>query len=541
MDKKDKAGIAGAGATQTAVEIENTQYTQYKKPKFGHGYAAEDANALNDKLKGKKVDKTGYKNTLNGADRIVDGKMIQTKYYNTAEKSVDAAFDEITGKYRYDGQLLEVPKDQYADAVARMEKKIAEGKVPGCTDPKKADEIVKQGDVTYKQAVNIAKAGNIDSLWFDVKTHSVVSGYAFGISFIISYATAIWHGLEPNKALQAAFGSALKTGTIVLISGVSTQQLLRTSFGRSLGAFTTKVSRQLVSNIYTTKVGKELIEQTASSIMNRALHGAAAQNVISKILRSNFITSTITGVVLTIPDAYNVIITRNISYVQFIKNLAVTAAGIGGGLAGSAAGAAVGARIADEADLNSNTAAGVGGLVGGLILGLAASIVTKKLADMVVSDDAQIMISSLNTAISELAYEYMLTESELDIILAKVQNRVDEKWLRQMYQYSGDRKNVTGQKDYVRQHFEADFDKVLKNRAEINTPNFSEVKHLALETREKIISDYSFYSKKIGREALKEKAEAVNVSITEMKDPSTIVTEYFRNPANSANLLKALQ
>jgi hypothetical protein len=66
---------------------------------------------------------------------------------------------------------------------------------------------------------------------------------------------------KTKKAFKNAFGSALKTGTIVLISGVGTQQLLRTSFGRSFASFTTKISRQLVTKIYSTKAGKELIEK----------------------------------------------------------------------------------------------------------------------------------------------------------------------------------------------------------------------------------------------------------------------------------------
>lgn len=54
-----------------------------------------------------------------------------------------------------------------------MRGKILEGKVDGVTNPNEASKIVKQGSVTYQQAKNIARAGNIDSLVFDVKTQSV--------------------------------------------------------------------------------------------------------------------------------------------------------------------------------------------------------------------------------------------------------------------------------------------------------------------------------------------------------------------------------
>jgi len=504
MPKERKAGIAGAGSTGSAAEIENTQWPKYKNPKGGHGSAAEDANALNDKLKGKKVNKVGVSNELNGPDRIVNGKMIQTKYYNTPEGSVDAAFDQTTGNYRYKGQILEVPKDQYEKALARMKEKIAEGKVPGYNNPEKANEIVKQGDVTYKQSVNIAKAGNIDSLWFDVKTQSVVSGCAFGISFIISYATGIWQGLKPGKAFKNAFGSAIKTGTIVLISGVGTQQLLRTSFGRKFAAFTTKISRQIVTKIYGTKAGKDLIEKIASAIMKKALHGAAAKNVISKLLRSNLVTASVTGVVLTIPDAYNAIISRNISWAQFSKNLAVTAAGVGGGaggaIGGTAAGAAIGGAIGSIIPgagtvVGAVIGAKIGVWVGGVLGGAGSAVAVKKISDLIAPDDAQIMIDSMNKAIEELAYEYMVTENELEnTIIPKINNTVNAKWLKQMYKQSGGRKNISGQKKFVREQFENEFDDVLKQRSKIKIPKLISLKWLAFKTRTKLIVDYFWIS-----------------------------------------------
>ena len=143
-----------------ATEIEKTQINKFHT-KGGAGFAAEDANLLNDKLRGHKVDQVGTTNELNGADRVVNGVSIQTKYYDSPNLTIKAAFNNDTGNYRYNGQLLEVPSDQYDDCVKLMRKKIEEGKVPGITDPKEAEAIVKKGDVTYKQAKNIAKAGKL--------------------------------------------------------------------------------------------------------------------------------------------------------------------------------------------------------------------------------------------------------------------------------------------------------------------------------------------------------------------------------------------
>lgn len=56
---------------------------------------------------------------------------------------MDAAFQD--GHYRYDGMKLEVPKDQYADAVKLMEDKIRSEQVDGISDQAVAKDIVKQG------------------------------------------------------------------------------------------------------------------------------------------------------------------------------------------------------------------------------------------------------------------------------------------------------------------------------------------------------------------------------------------------------------
>lgn len=74
---------------------------------------------------------------------------------------------EIASQSNCLGQVLEVPRDQYETCVELTRDRIAKGKVPGFSNPEDAKKIVKQGTVTYRQARNIARAGNIDSLKFD--------------------------------------------------------------------------------------------------------------------------------------------------------------------------------------------------------------------------------------------------------------------------------------------------------------------------------------------------------------------------------------
>lgn len=70
--------VVGIGAGTTYFEC-NSQIDKYHTMQ-GHGFAAEDANALHDTLRGKSVNKVGTDNAPDGADRIVDGVSIQVKY-----------------------------------------------------------------------------------------------------------------------------------------------------------------------------------------------------------------------------------------------------------------------------------------------------------------------------------------------------------------------------------------------------------------------------------------------------------------------------
>jgi len=59
-----------------------------------------------------------------------------------------------------------------------MRKRIESGQVRDVTDPRLAESLVKEGSVTYQQAKNIAKAGNIDSIVFDVKSQAISCSFA---------------------------------------------------------------------------------------------------------------------------------------------------------------------------------------------------------------------------------------------------------------------------------------------------------------------------------------------------------------------------
>ena len=369
----NNSAINGGSAASSALSTNSyMQYTQYRN-RQGHGWAAEDANAMSDRLSGKRVDQVGTNNSGNGADRIVNGVEIQTKYCASAQDSVNSAFQNR--EYRYGGMKLEVPKDQYDEAVKLMADKIRDGQVPGVTDPAAAKDMGIKGNCTYQEAKNIAKAGNIDSIKFDVKTQAITCGLTCGMSFVLSYANSIRQGRTHAQALKDASVQAAKSGTAAMVVGVGTQQLLRTTVGRSMAASATNASRAIVDAACKTQVGQQLVEKTASTLIGKQVAGQAAKNVLTKGMRTNMVTGSVMLVSQTIPDAVKVC-QGKMSGGQFCENVASNTAGIGGGYAGATAGAAVGTAIFP------GVGTVVGGIIGGIGGGLAGSGIVRGICSL---------------------------------------------------------------------------------------------------------------------------------------------------------------
>ena len=423
-----KESDKGIGGVLTAQQIEtNTQWVKYKCGKdglSGHGFAAEDANAMNDMWQGCEVELTGRDNSKCGPDRMSDGQPIQTKYYKTAKESVLCCFDEGTGMYTYEGQVLEVPSDQYDEAVRIMREKIASGKVNGTTDPDDATKIIKRGSVTYQQAKNIARAGNIDSLLFDAKTQSVTAVSAFGISFAINLGMMLLFK-DKNKfnfkeAAQMAFLAGLQNGTITMASGILASQVLRTQFGRNLAAYVQWGAKNGVNVIYQNQLGKELVHKLSKVLFNKGIYGGAAKNAAVKFLRTNTITNLAVFVVVSVPDTYH-LLQHQMSGTQYVKNLIVSGSSILGGTIGAVLGSMLGPA---------------GMIGGGLAGGVVFSWASKTIADKIGKDDAEKMYQLIQVALIRLSHDYMIQSDEefqrcLDYIHSE--KALDMRFIRLMY------------------------------------------------------------------------------------------------------------
>lgn len=353
--------MRGYSAARNGKAINGTQFRKYHNPKGGHGFAAEDINAQSDRWHGRKVDQVGKNNSLNGPDRIVNGQAIQTKYCQTPQKTVAAAFDG--NGYRYSGQKLEVPADQYDECVRLMRQRIEAGEVPGVTDPSEATNIVKKGSCTYRQAVRVAKAGNLDSILFDVKTQAVGCASAAGLSLVIGAAYAIAHGASPKEAMKEAGKNAAKVGGEALVSGMTSSQILRTAAGRDALAMIQRATNNAVKVVCKTEFGAKCVTKLASGFAGKQIAGCAAKNVLVRGLSCNAVTGAVTLAVTSVPGAVQVIRGKK-SVGQFGKDVATNGAGIAGGTGGWAAGAAIGTAVCP----------GVGTVVGGIIGGIGGGI-----------------------------------------------------------------------------------------------------------------------------------------------------------------------
>jgi hypothetical protein len=446
----------------------------------GHGFAAEKANHLHDSILGKDAKIVGDSNAKNGADRLVDGVYIQTKYCNTASKSVAEAFDQTGYKYlNHDGSpmSLEVPSDQYASAVKAMEERIKKGQVKNITDPEKAKDIVRKGKYTYAQARNIAKFGTIESITFDAVNGIKISGTAMGISAAISFAMHLWNGDDWEIALESACYDGLKTGGVVWLSSILTAQLGRTGIEQSLRGTTDWVVQQM---------GYKASALLANGLRNGSnIYGAASANYVSKVLRGNIATAAVTTVVLSSVDIKRLWDGR-ISSAQFCKNVTTTAMSVVGGTGGYMAGVAAGAAIGSVVPI-AGTAVGAGvgflcGMLGAFTFSSAASTATSAVLDNFIEDDAKEMLKILGQALNELFSEYLLIDKEKEIAINNIQAMDLPNLLRDMYA-------VSNRKSFAKEKIRSFIEDVAKARKKIKLPSNKDVITATGHLIDKIIVD----------------------------------------------------
>lgn len=155
--------MTGAMSGGNSISTYSTVNKLYDEEKFharqGHGFAAERANNLFDKLTGHDAHIVGDDNQKNGADRILDGNYIQSKYCGTGSRCINECFENNGhGNFRYmhkgKPMQIEVPSDKYEAAIEAMKVKIERGQVPGVKIQKKLLILLKK-DILHMNRLKI--------------------------------------------------------------------------------------------------------------------------------------------------------------------------------------------------------------------------------------------------------------------------------------------------------------------------------------------------------------------------------------------------
>lgn len=487
-DEADKRLLSGtklphAESVNIGAIISGTVYgnvsnasTMYGEEKFhasrGHGFAAERANTLYDMYTGKDAKILGDDNAKNGADRMVDGVQIQSKYCKTGGKCISECFED--GKFRYynpDGSpmQIEVPYDKYEAAVQSMRARISKGEVPGVTNPDDATKIVKQGKFTYEQAKNIAKSGTVESLTYDAANGMIVATSAFGVTAILSFATSVWNGESLDDALKNAASNGLRVGGVSFVTAVLAGQLTKAGLNSLMVGGSEAVIKALGPK------GSAYLVNAFRHGKN--IYGAAAMKSAAKMLRTNAITGVASVIILSSADVVNIFRGR-ISGSQLFKNLVNTAASVAGGTAGWIGGAAAGAALGSFVPIIGNAAGGViGGLIGAMGGGAAANGISDIVMSSFIEDDAKEMVKIIEERFVVLVSDYLLTQREVEHVIDHLSESLEGKQLLNMFA-SEDRNQFAD--SLILPHIE----KELKRRQKIMAISAENMQHglkLALE------------------------------------------------------------
>ncbi|WP_163100188.1 N-acetylmuramoyl-L-alanine amidase family protein [Peribacillus alkalitolerans] len=392
----------------------------------GHGFAAEYANDLIDKVKHPflKVQRVGQDNAKDGADRVVGSTRIQTKYLSSARNSVNFAFKPKAdgGEYRYGGMQLEVPKDQYNEAIELMKRKIADGKVPGHSNPKDAYKIIRKGHVTWAESKLIAKGGNLTSLKYDALDGVVQTLPVAGISFAIVFAQAKWSGVETKDAAVMAAKAGTKTLVMGTVVYAGSQQIAK--------IMTARIASQ---------TGKKIMAETVAK-------------------RSGMVISF--GIIM-VPNIFDSLVGR-ISNQQLLKNTLVAG---GGFLAGVGASAGAGALLGSVVPGAGNVVGTVVGVVAGVAGGIAGTVGSKKILDHFIQDDRIEMFAQLKEEYIDIVMSISLTDAEFTKVQDIVFNKSLESKLKVMYKASND----LGSRRYARENIVEDaVEQIIKQRSKID-------------------------------------------------------------------------
>ena len=220
---------------------------------------------------------------------------------------------------------LEVPKDQYQQVLRGFEKKISQGKVPGVSDPKDAEKIVRKGKLTYDQAVNLTKPGTVESVTYDAATGAVTCSCAFGLSFLATTFMAYRETGDITVAVQTGIAAGVQVFGLSFAQHMVVSQLSRAGLSNALMA-----PSQAVVGKLGFKASATIVNGLRALTGKTAISGAAASKQLAKMLRGNAVSAAVTLAVFSVPETYR-LFQGKASGAQYAQNMACLATSIAGG------------------------------------------------------------------------------------------------------------------------------------------------------------------------------------------------------------------
>lgn len=408
----------------------------------GHGYGAEYGNKTVDRILGKKVEgvqeKENGHHKLNGADKIVNGQKVQTKYCKSAADTYRAGFKDSS--HDYSGQLREVPRDQYDEIRRMLQKDIDDGKMNGIKPGTPTENFLKKGYFSYLQSRRIAAAGSIESVSVDLANGVITSMTSASISAIIIFASGIWQGKDVKEAAKDGIETA---GRVIGKSAI-------------IYTITMQVNRTNIWNYALNDTMANPINTVSEKVAGNIAESSLAKSSIGKKIHLDSIDSQkLTNGVVTVAVVFGPDICKarmgKISVKQLAKNATAGAAGIAGMVIG-----------------NVVTA---GNPLGGMVGGAVGGAVGKKVMDNFIEDDAVAMFRVMKEEFLNVVMSSYLSQEEFEEVARRtIWDKKVSKELQNMY-----KKSKKGEhRAYANSLIEEVVIDVLKNRKKITNEMWNE-------------------------------------------------------------------
>lgn len=260
------------------------------------------------------------------------------------------------------------------------------------------------GSQGRKSMKTMAGAGNITS----VRAGAMRSARLGLMSGVITagkvFFKACWQGHGILQAGKLAIHMGFKQGGTHLATNALAIQLGRTSLQHSLRGISNSAARCL---------GPRSCTAIARAMGQRGLHGVAARPYVARLLRGNLIATIAITIIFSYKHIKEVCL-GEISILQGIKNIKLTAIAVIGGMIGGLMGAAFCSSIPFVGDLYDGKVSSFfgfigGGIVGGIIMGIVGKIVL----DRIIEDDCVRLNREFWYITLKLMSDFSLEEGEI--------------------------------------------------------------------------------------------------------------------------------